>query len=82
MGLWGKRRSSATRPALAQGWLVYHAPGDTVHCTEGVISSGCPMPHQPRSLAFRHRSLSREWHRTRNGELTPSDVTGESTKKV
>lgn len=35
-----------------------------------------------RSLAYTHRKLSREWHPSMNGELTPRDVTAGSGKKV
>lgn len=35
-----------------------------------------------RSLAYTHRKLSREWHPTKNGDLTPKDVTRGSGRKV
>jgi hypothetical protein len=35
-----------------------------------------------RSLAFSHRKLSREWHPTKNEELTPQQVTPGSHKRV
>lgn len=34
------------------------------------------------SLASRHRGLAREWHPTRNGDLTPRDVARASGRKV
>jgi hypothetical protein len=35
-----------------------------------------------KSLAYTHRKLSREWHPTRNGDLTARDVVAGSNKKV
>ena len=35
-----------------------------------------------KSLAFLNPELAREWHPTKNGELTPYDVTANSDKKV
>ena len=35
-----------------------------------------------RSLGVKNPNLSKEWHATKNGKLTPFDVTGSSNKKV
>ena len=34
------------------------------------------------SLAEKHPELTKQWHPTKNGELTPNDVTFGSNKKV
>ena len=35
-----------------------------------------------KSLAETHPEVSKQWHPTNNGELTPSDVTSGSGKKI
>jgi len=67
---------------------------DPSHEWEAAIYSrtsghGCPhCPRKPRevtfkkSLRFLHPVLAKEWHPTKNGELTPDKVTPGSTKKV
>jgi hypothetical protein len=49
--------------------------------------SGCPYCAGQRatdktSLATRNPDLAKEWHPTKNGDLTPKDVTEKSSKKV
>ncbi|MDB4483027.1 zinc-ribbon domain-containing protein, partial [Akkermansiaceae bacterium] len=49
--------------------------------------SGCPMCSQKvvvssNCLATTHPELSEEWHPTKNGELTPYNVTAKSSKRV
>ena len=39
-------------------------------------------PRRPASLAAKHRALAREWHPTKNGDLTPRDIARASGKKV
>ncbi len=51
------------------------------------VSHGCPYcagraVAPERSLAARHLKLARTWHRTKNGTLTPRDVTPGSTRRV
>jgi len=40
------------------------------------------MKKGKKSLAFTHRKLAKEWHPTKNGKLSPKDVTSGSGKKV
>ncbi|MBQ8997903.1 MAG: zinc-ribbon domain-containing protein [Clostridium sp.] len=40
------------------------------------------MKKKKESLIITHPELSQEWHPTKNGDLTPSDVTYGSSKKV
>ena len=40
------------------------------------------MIDKEKSLAYRFPELSKEWHPTKNGDLTPYDVTVGSHKKV
>jgi hypothetical protein len=52
-----------------------------------VAGNGCPhcagqAPGPHRSLAVRAPHLAATWHRTKNGELTPADVTLHSKRKV
>lgn len=52
-----------------------------------VRGSRCPacvelVPTQQTTLRARFPELAAEWHPTRNGDLTPDDVTARSTKKV
>ena len=52
-----------------------------------VAGNGCPMcagrvPTALTSLRALHPALAVEWHPTKNGELTPDDVTSGSGKKV
>lgn len=50
--------------------------------------SECPMcgrerkPHKDKSLAINSPAIAKEWHPTKNGSLTPMDVSFGSTKKV
>lgn len=37
---------------------------------------------EKRSLAEEYQELAKEWHPTKNGELTPKDITSGSGKKV
>jgi hypothetical protein len=51
------------------------------------LGSGCPFCHGPRaseseSLRVRFPAIARQWHRTRNGDLTPADVRPFSQKVV
>ena len=39
------------------------------------------MIDKEKSLAFRFAELAKEWHPTKNGDLTPNDVTSGSNKK-
>ena len=39
------------------------------------------MPKQKEPLSVTHPDLAKEWHPTKNGELTPNDVTAGSDKK-
>jgi len=52
-----------------------------------VSGSGCPFCSRKRAspdynLAVKFSALSEEWHPTKNGPLTPSDVTPGSAKQV
>ena len=40
------------------------------------------MIDKEKSLAYRFPELAKEWHPTKNGDLTPFDVTCGSGKKV
>ena len=40
------------------------------------------MIDKEKSLAYLYPELAKEWHPTKNGELTPYDVTHGSNKKV
>ena len=49
--------------------------------------NGCPICSNRRvvrsnSLGFTNPELSKQWHPTKNGTLTPNDVTANSSKKV
>jgi very-short-patch-repair endonuclease len=53
----------------------------------GRINSGCPMcsslyATKSNCLATLNPKLAKEWHPTKNGDLTPNDVTLYSNKKV
>jgi hypothetical protein len=55
--------------------------------TSRAVGRGCPYcsgryPTEESNLAVSDPCLAAEWHPTRNGELTPNDVTGRSNKKV
>lgn len=66
---------------------------DPSHAWEAVIHSrarqqlGCPMCSRQRvtpktSLRATHPEVARQWHPTRNGELTPTDVMSGSGRRV
>ena len=49
--------------------------------------SGCPYctgkrPHEKNNLAFYYLALAKDWHPTKNGDLTPQNVTAGSGRKV
>ncbi len=45
-----------------------------------VASSEAPV--RKKSLAETHPYLAKQWHRTKNGDLTPADATSGTHKKV
>ena len=52
-----------------------------------VNPSGCPYcsgryPSQDNNLLVLFPNISKEWHPTKNGDLTPKDVTSGTTKKI
>jgi hypothetical protein len=52
-----------------------------------VRGAGCPCcsghkATRPTCLATTHPEVAKEWHSTKNGDLTPADVTAGSGKKV
>lgn len=56
-------------------------------CNRSLLHSGCPYCTSKKvcsenALSTRNRRISREWHPTKNGALTPRDVTSASAKKV
>lgn len=40
------------------------------------------MSNNTNNLTITHPELSKQWHPTRNGDLTPADVTTESNRVV
>jgi hypothetical protein len=73
-----------------KAWWVCHEGDDHVWKTSIVgrsRGSGCPFcsghkTSKSNSLAFLNPKIAKEWHPTKNGKLTPSDVTSSSGKKV
>lgn len=55
--------------------------------SRNLLNSGCPYCNNKRvylgnCLAAKNPKLAKEWHPTKNGELTPKNVTTGSSKKV
>jgi coenzyme F420-reducing hydrogenase beta subunit len=40
------------------------------------------MRKEKKSLAETHPEVAKQWHQTKNGNLTPNDVTSGSSKKI
>lgn len=56
---------------------------DTVE-SRTLLNNGCPKckPNSKYSLGAVNETLSKEWHTTKNGDLTPFDLSSESIKRV
>ncbi|MCX2748066.1 zinc-ribbon domain-containing protein [Arthrobacter sp. MI7-26] len=86
----GDRTPSSVAPySNSKAWWL----GDCSHPWEAVVanrtrlSSGCPYCANQRvgygnDLATRFPELSKEWHPTRNGDITPSQVTSGARSNV
>lgn len=87
----GDRTPSSVAPrSNSKAWWF----GDCGHTWEAVIAnrtnkirSGCPYCANQKigygnDLATRHPDLAKEWHPTRNGDLTPGEVTAGARSNV
>lgn len=69
-------------------WVCTVGPDHIWQTTpRGRVDSGCPacdgkQVSVTNSLAARHPRLARQWHPTKNGDLTPDDVTASPSKKA
>ena len=95
-GEWHRKRNSPLTPANVTASSTkrvwWQCPKEKEHVYDMPVyartqGQGCPFcvgkrVHKTNSLAGKHPILRKWWHKTKNGQLTPSHVTAHSNKRV